>query len=78
VTLHGGKLEGGFVLVHTGKRSANPSQRKRWLLIKHRDEHDDRSWDIDKPELERSILSGRTLEEIAAGLPSKKPNKRAA
>jgi bifunctional non-homologous end joining protein LigD len=28
--LHGNKLKGGFVLVHTGKRSSSPSQRKRW------------------------------------------------
>jgi hypothetical protein len=61
-----------FVLVHSGKRATSPSQRKRWLLIKHRDEFIDPAWDIAKPELDRSAVSGRTLAEIASGRPAKK------
>lgn len=63
-TLHGQKLEGGFVLVHT--------RQKQWLLIKHRDEYVDRSWDITVSRLNHSALSGLTLDEIAAGHPRKK------
>jgi bifunctional non-homologous end joining protein LigD len=78
VTLHGKKLEGGFVLIHSGKRSTNPSQRKRWLLIKHRDEYADDSFNIQNPELDHSALSGRTLDEIAAGKPTRKRKPSAA
>jgi len=38
VLLHGEKLRGGFVPIHGGGRSTSPSQAKRWLSIKHRDE----------------------------------------
>jgi bifunctional non-homologous end joining protein LigD len=72
VVLHGTKLCGGFTLVQTGKRLAVPSQGKRWLLIKHRDEYVDASWDIESSKLDRSVLTGRTLQEIAEGRPGKK------
>src|SRR4030088_530579 len=67
VVLHGAKLRGGFTLVRTSQGSAVSSQAERWLLIKHRDEHADPSWDIETPELNRSVLTGRTLNEIAEG-----------
>ena len=70
--LHGRKLRGGFVLIQTGKRSAEPSQKKQWLLIKHRDEYADSSWSIESVELDRSVLTGRTLKEIELGRPAKK------
>ena len=66
MTLHGQKLHGGFTLVQTGKRSAVPSQRKRWLLIKQRDAHVDTSWDLERPEFACSVLTGRTMQEIEA------------
>jgi bifunctional non-homologous end joining protein LigD len=72
MVLHGKKLRGGFALVQTGKRAVGPSQGKRWLLIKHRDEHVDASWDIESPKFDRSVLTGRTLEEIKEGRPGKK------
>lgn len=56
--LHGEKLRGEFVLVHTDDN--------RWLLIKHRDEFADREWKIQRPDLDRSVLSGRTLDQISA------------
>lgn len=65
IALHGEKLRGGFTLIRTGIGSTGPSERKRWLLIKHRDQHADASWDIESPELDHSVLSGRTLKEIA-------------
>jgi bifunctional non-homologous end joining protein LigD len=69
VVLHGEKLRGGFVLVRMGA--------KRWLLIKHKDDFADRKWDSGRPELGRSVLSGRTLEEIAEGHSVKKHARRA-
>jgi bifunctional non-homologous end joining protein LigD len=65
VILDGSKLRGGFTLVKTGQRSTSRQQTKQWLLIKRRDEHADPSWNIDAPALDRSILTGRTMSEIA-------------
>lgn len=56
--LHGEKLKGEFVLVKTPGRAKNA-----WLLIKHRD---DFASDNDIAEEEQSVLSGKTLEEIAS------------
>jgi bifunctional non-homologous end joining protein LigD len=67
VVLHGTKLRGGFTLVRTKKRSTAPSQIERWMLIKHRDEYADPSWDIEDPRLDRSVLTGRRLKEVELG-----------
>lgn len=72
VVLHGKKLRGGFVLLHTGKRFAKVRPRKAWLLIKRRDEYADPAWQIEDPSLDRSVLTGRTLREIAESQPAKK------
>src|ERR1700686_5553301 len=64
VVLHGTKLRGGFTLVRTGKRSVGLSQKERWMLIKHRHEHADPSWDIVSAGFERSVLTGRSLMDI--------------
>jgi bifunctional non-homologous end joining protein LigD len=69
IRLHGHKLRGGFALVHSGKRATDPKDRKNWLLIKHRDEAADPGWDIEK--FDWSVISGRTLDEIEAGLPAR-------
>jgi bifunctional non-homologous end joining protein LigD len=61
VELQGRKLCGGFTLVRTRSRSAD---REWWLLVKHRDEHADPSWNVESPELGYSVLTGRTLKEI--------------
>ena len=53
--LHGEKLGGSWVLVHTDGR--------RWLLIKHRDEAAS-SADV-TTEQPRSVVSGRSMAEIA-------------
>jgi bifunctional non-homologous end joining protein LigD len=71
VELHGTKLRGGFTLVRSGKRSADSSNKEHWLLIKHRDEHADPSWDIESPRFDRSVLTGRSLKEIESGSPKK-------
>ena len=72
LVLQGKKLRGGFVLVQTETRSTVSGRGKRWLLIKRRDEHADPAWDIESPELNRSVLTGRTLEEIEVGSPKKR------
>jgi DNA ligase D-like protein (predicted 3'-phosphoesterase) len=56
--LHGEKLRGGFALQRT-RTGAKP----QWLLIKRRDEFAEPSSDV-VAEHPRSVLSGRTLEEL--------------
>jgi DNA ligase D-like protein (predicted 3'-phosphoesterase) len=56
--LHGRKLRGGFALQRT-----RPGASAQWLLIKRRDEFAQPGSDI-VAESPRSVLSGRTLEEI--------------
>jgi bifunctional non-homologous end joining protein LigD len=76
VEFHGSKLRGGFTLVRTGKRPGESSDKEQWLLIKRRDEYADPSWDIESPRFDRSVLTGRSLSEIANGAP-KKTSRRA-
>jgi len=66
--LGGEKLQGSFVLVKMKRREGE--KRDNWLLIKHRDAY---AADDGGPEDDaRSVASGRTMEEIAAGK-GKKP-----
>jgi DNA ligase D-like protein (predicted 3'-phosphoesterase) len=58
--LHGEKLEGGFALQRT-----RPGEKPQWLLIKRRDEDARPGSDV-VAESPRSVLSGSTLEELAA------------
>ena len=53
--LHGKKLNGSFVLVKL-KRSQGKNE---WLLIKHRDEHADPTWNVE--EHGESVVSGRPI-----------------
>jgi len=71
VVLRGHKLHGGFALLRSGKPPTGSRQQERWLLIKHRDEHADPSWNIESPRLARSVLTGRTLKEIEQDRPRK-------
>ena len=61
VWLHGEKLRGGYTLQRTDAGS-----KPRWLLIKRRDEEADARRDPVSTE-PRSVLSGRTVEEVAGG-----------
>ncbi len=65
-TLQGEKLKGSWVLVRMKPRPGD-GDKENWLLIKHRD---DEAVDGDGgailAEKDRSVASGRTLEEIAA------------
>jgi DNA ligase D-like protein (predicted 3'-phosphoesterase) len=59
VWLEGKKLRGGYALIRTGR-----GEDRRWLLIKMNDEEADVRRDPTGAEPE-SVLTGRTLEEIA-------------
>ena len=71
--LAGRRLKGGWVLVHT--RGSEDEQENQWLLIKERDEEarpgEPDPWGPD----DRSVSTGRTMDEIAAGW---KPRRRGA
>ncbi len=60
VELHGEKLKGGYALQRIGG-----GDEPRWLLVKTDDEHADARRNPVSTEPE-SVLSGRTLDEIAA------------
>ena len=65
-TLHGGKLHGSWVLVRMrGDRYGG--KRTNWLLIKHRDEFVKEGKANDILEEDRSVASGRTMDQIAQG-----------
>lgn len=64
--LMGEKLQGEWVLVRM-KSDRFGGKRTNWLLIKHRDEFSKDGDDEGVLTDRRSVASGRTLEEIAAG-----------
>jgi bifunctional non-homologous end joining protein LigD len=64
-TLHGQKLRGRFTLVRI--RSDDPA-KDDWLLIHKNDDAADPAWEVD--DHPRSVKSGRTNDEVAAGAPS--------
>lgn len=66
LTLAGSKLEGSWVLVRM-KRDRSGQDRANWLLIKHRDAYAEPGDKGDLLRLDRSVASGRTMAEIAAG-----------
>jgi bifunctional non-homologous end joining protein LigD len=57
--VHGHKLRGRLVLVRRGR-----GEREQWLLVHKRDEHAVDGWDPE--EHPRSVLSGRTNDEVKA------------
>ena len=59
VRLHGEKLRGEFMLVRTGRQEGDKEQ---WLLFHKHDEHAEDGWDAE--DFPRSVLSGRTNEEV--------------
>jgi bifunctional non-homologous end joining protein LigD len=65
-TLHGDKLHGGWVLVRM-RNDRTGGKRTNWLLIKHRDEYARDSKDNNVLEADKSVASGRSMDQIAAG-----------
>jgi bifunctional non-homologous end joining protein LigD len=65
-TLHGDKLHGSWVLVRM-KGDRYGGKRTNWLLIKHRDEFARAGETNDILAEDRSVASGRSMEEIAKG-----------
>jgi bifunctional non-homologous end joining protein LigD len=64
--VHGEKLRGSFALV----KLKNSEKGNEWLLLKHKDDLVDSSWQID--EHDGSVLTGRTIEEISEEAPPKR------
>jgi bifunctional non-homologous end joining protein LigD len=62
VDLHGEKLRGRFVLVRRGEKG--PGHEDEWMLLHKRDELAVDGWDPE--EHPRSVLTGRTNDEVAA------------
>ena len=67
--LYGEKLRGGWVLVRA--RGEGREENRNWFLIKHKDEESN-GRDVLEEE-PRSVASGLTLREMAAGTKPKKP-----
>jgi bifunctional non-homologous end joining protein LigD len=65
-TLDGEKLHGSWVLVRM-RNDRNGGKRNNWLLIKHRDDYAREGKANDILEQDRSVASGRAMEQIAAG-----------
>jgi bifunctional non-homologous end joining protein LigD len=65
-TVAGEKLRGGWVLVRMKSRDGERGTRNNWLLIKHRDEFACEDAEALLAE-DRSVASGRTMDQIAAG-----------
>ncbi|MGZ8458053.1 MAG: non-homologous end-joining DNA ligase, partial [Gemmatirosa sp.] len=67
VVLHGARLHGAWTFVRTREVSG----RQQWLLMKRDDEFADRTTDVAARET-TSVATGRTMDEIAAGAPSRR------
>jgi bifunctional non-homologous end joining protein LigD len=67
--LFGEKLRGSFVLVRI--KHSRTGAKNEWLLIKHHDSFDDPNWDAEKHA--ESVLTGRTVEDIAKGRAGRGP-----
>jgi bifunctional non-homologous end joining protein LigD len=65
-TLHGDKLHGSWVLVRM-RHDRDGGKRTNWLLIKHRDEYAREGEANNVLEADRSVASGRSMDQIAAG-----------
>lgn len=62
ILMHGKRMQGGWVLVRMRRDDGG---RAQWLLIKHGDDFADPDFDVTS-EVDTSVASGRTMEEIAS------------
>src|ERR1051325_11717475 len=65
-TLEGEKLHGSWVLVRM-RSDRTAGKRTNWLLIKHRDDYAAEGKANDILDQDRSVASGRSMDQIAAG-----------
>jgi len=73
--VHGTKMKGRFTIVRTSRRPGSAprtafedDEGEQWLLIKKRDAYAEPGWDAeDHPQ---SVRSGRTNDEVKAGVPA--------
>lgn len=65
-TLHGDKLHGSWVLVRM-RNDRNGGKRTNWLLIKHRDDFAKEGEANNILDEDRSVASGRSMDQIAEG-----------
>jgi bifunctional non-homologous end joining protein LigD len=65
-TLHGDKLHGSWVLVRM-RHDRSGGKRTNWLLIKHRDDYAKEGNANNILDADKSVASGRTMAQIAAG-----------
>ncbi|MGB8400769.1 non-homologous end-joining DNA ligase, partial [Bradyrhizobium sp.] len=65
-TLHGDKLHGGWVLVRM-RHDRDGAKRTNWLLIKHRDEFAKEGKANNILDEDKSVASGRSMDQIAEG-----------
>ena len=63
IIMHGERMQGSWVLVRTRR---DPQGRNQWLLIKHRDRLAMEGADI-VAAVQTSVVTGRTMDEIAKG-----------
>jgi bifunctional non-homologous end joining protein LigD len=77
--LDGEKLHGAWHLVRAGgsKNNGHGKDGRSWLLFKSRDEYAKTGKAADLPDEQNSVLTGRSLEEIADGRPAKPGSERA-
>ena len=74
IVMHGTRMLGGWVLVRTRRDERG---RAQWLLIKHRDAFASADLDV-VADANTSIVTGRTMEEIARGAASKRSRRTRA
>lgn len=74
IVLKGERLNGGWVLVRMRRDDRG---RAQWLFIKHRDEAANADYDV-VAEVNTSVTTGRTMDEITEGAPRKRAAKKSA
>ena len=67
LTLDGERLKGGWALIRLKSDRGKPSKRPNWLLIKEKDAYSVDGEGDALAEIDASVVSGRSLAEIAEG-----------
>jgi len=76
--LHGAKLCGGFTLVRSGRRSADPAGEEQGLLTKHGDECADPAWVLKIGASIAPSSQGRSMKKIERAGSDTVPRRRLA